>query len=46
MPMPLPTLPVNLDKIESVALRRIIEEVRAGETQPSRYNRVYHRHNR
>jgi hypothetical protein len=44
-PKPLPPLDVVLS---SVAIRRIIEEVRADELdpQPGRYNRVYTRHNR
>lgn len=39
---------VDLDKIESVALRRIVEELRADKSglSPSAYNRVYSRHNR
>ena len=43
-------LDVKLEKISSVALRRIIEEVRNnGKGQPvasTIYNRTYHRHNR
>jgi hypothetical protein len=38
---------IDLDKIDSVALRRLIEEVRSGVvTQRGAYDRVYHRHNR
>lgn len=39
---------IDLDSIESVAIRRIVEEMRADKTgpSPSAYNRVYSRHNR
>jgi hypothetical protein len=40
-------LDIDIETIDSVALRRLIEEVRRGElTQTGAYNRVYHRHNR
>lgn len=37
-----------LDAPESIALRRLIEEVRSegGIISPTAYNRTYHRHNR
>lgn len=41
--------PIDLDLVDSVALRRLIEEVRADPAQPfaaTAYNRTYHRHNR
>jgi hypothetical protein len=42
-----PRLEIKLADIDSVALRRLIEEVRAGGAHPlSSYNRIYHRHNR
>lgn len=31
---------------KSVAIQRLIDEVKAGDTQPSGYNRTYSRHNR
>jgi hypothetical protein len=38
---------IDLDTVESVALRRLIEEVRAEGQGPVRgYNRTYSRHNR
>lgn len=38
---------IDLDKVDSVALRRLIEEVRGDRVQDVRlYNRIYHRHNR
>lgn len=40
---------LDLDLLDSVALQRLIEEVRADPTQPlgaTAYNRTYHRHNR
>lgn len=40
---------LDVDFIDSVALQRLIEEVRAHPTQPlaaTAYNRTYHRHNR
>jgi hypothetical protein len=42
-------LDIDLTKIESVALRRLIEEVRNPNhayPPPGYYDRVYHRHNR
>ena len=39
-------LDIPLDEIKSVALRRIVEEVRNRQVQPYVYNRVYTRHNR
>ena len=33
-------------EIDSVALNRIIEEVKAGPKATTGYNRTYHRHNR
>jgi len=43
-------LPLAIDltlPVKSVALQRIIDEVRNDKDQPlSGYNRVYHRHNR
>jgi hypothetical protein len=40
---------LDLDFIDSVALQRLIEEIRADPTQTlgaTAYNRTYHRHNR
>ena len=40
---------LDFDLTDSVALQRLIEEVRADPMQPlgaSAYNRTYHRHNR
>lgn len=41
-------LEIDLDKIESVALRRLVEEVRRGDDDPNvhLYDRIYNRHNR
>lgn len=44
------TRPITVEKVDSVALARLIEEVRnegAGQLgSPTAYNRTYHRHNR
>jgi hypothetical protein len=32
--------------VESVAIKRLIEEVRNGTETPNAYNRIYNRHNR
>jgi hypothetical protein len=49
-PAPTPTPPTEGDLIvrpDSIALRRLIEEVELGETiNLESYNRTYHRHNR
>lgn len=41
-------LEIDLDSIDSVAIRRLIEEVRQEEAEPrpQAYNRIYNRHNR
>lgn len=42
-------MPLELDLIHSVALQRLIDEVRSDQTHivdATTYNRTYHRHNR
>jgi hypothetical protein len=42
-------VPLDIDVTDSVALRRLVEEIRADPTQvigATAYNRTYHRHNR
>jgi hypothetical protein len=39
-------LDADLATIESVVLRRLIEEVRQEASVPRSYNRIYNRHNR
>lgn len=41
------TAVIEIDRLDSVALRRLVEEVRNNEPlNVSAYNRTYHRHNR
>jgi hypothetical protein len=39
-------LPLQLPPLPSVAIQRIIDEVKLGDKAPTGYNRTYHRHNR
>lgn len=41
------TAVIDIDRLDSVALRRLVEEVRSDEPlNVTAYNRTYHRHNR
>ena len=43
----LPALLLDPAKIDSVVLRRLVEEVQAGSTSPAAcYDRIHNRHNR
>lgn len=44
-----PVRPIDVEVVDSVALRRLIDEVRTDPAQTigtTAYNRTYHRHNR